>query len=81
MQRDLAELETRTQASIDEVMAAQNDADRAAAKTKLEALRRDQADMERRLAEARAAAGRAARKKGAPVSQECMDNPLAKGCM
>jgi hypothetical protein len=36
--------------------------------------------MEQRIAEAKAAAARAERKKGVKISKECQDNPLAKGC-
>lgn len=61
-------------------MAAQNDADRAAAKAKLEALRKERAEMDARIAAAKAAASKAQRKQGAKISKECLDNPLAKGC-
>lgn len=77
---DLADLDKKLGSAVDNVVAAQNDADRAAAKGKLEALRREKAEMEARIAEAKAAAARAERKKGVKISKECQDNPLAKGC-
>ena len=78
--RDLDALDKRTSAAIDQVVAAQNDADRAAAKARLEELQRDKQDMEQRIRAAKAAAAKAERAKGVKVSPECMDNPLAKGC-
>jgi hypothetical protein len=58
----------------------QNEADREAAKQKLEELQKERADMEERAAAAKAAADKAERARGLHVSQECLDNPLAKGC-
>ena len=77
---DLADLDKKLGAAVDGVVAAQTDADRSAAKGKLEALRREKYEMEQRIAEAKAAAARAERKKGFKVSKECEANPLAKGC-
>jgi len=37
--------------------------------------------MEARIAKAKAAAALAKRKRGAHISAECQNNPLAKGCM
>jgi hypothetical protein len=79
-QKDVDELTQKLTAAVDAVMAAQNDADRTAAKAKLEQLRREKAEVETRLGEAKASAARAARLKGTSISKECMDNPLAKGC-
>ena len=59
---------------------AQDEADRQAAQEKLAALQKEKADVAERLDAAKAAAERAERKKGVHVSQECLDNPLAKGC-
>jgi hypothetical protein len=36
--------------------------------------------MQDRLAAAKAAAAKAERKKGVKISQECLSNPLARGC-
>jgi hypothetical protein len=67
--------------AIGAVDTAQNEADRLAAKQRLAQLQKDQADQQRRIAEAKAAAARAKRLQGAKVSPECQANPLAKGCM
>jgi len=81
LQRDLADMDKKVSAAVDGVVAAQNDADRASAKAKLQELNRQKYEMEKRIAEAKAAAARAERLKGAKVSAECANNPLAKGCM
>lgn len=80
LQTDLTALDTKVSAAIDTVIAAQNDADRAAAKARLEQLRAEKAEMDRRIMEAKAKAVRAERKKGVKVDARCLDNPLAKGC-
>jgi basic membrane protein A len=49
-------------------------------KAKLEKLRIEKAKMDRAVAEAKAAAALAKRKAGFTVSEECKNNPLAKGC-
>jgi len=77
--RDLEDLDKRVGSAVDNVVAAQNDADRLSAKAKLEELRREKADMETRIANAKAAAAKAERAKGVHLSKECLDNPLAKG--
>lgn len=79
--RDLADQDRKVQVAVDDVVKAQSDADRATAKANLDRLRQEKADYERRLAEARAAAERAKRLKGATINEECKNNPLAKGCM
>jgi colicin import membrane protein len=81
LQRDLSDMDKKVSAAVDGVVTAQNDADRASAKAKLQELNRQKYEMEKRIAEAKAAAARAERLKGAKVSKECQDNPLAKGCM
>jgi len=80
LQRDVATLDERTQKAVDMVVAAQTDADRANAKARLEALRKEKEEMDRRLAEARARAAKAERQRGTKIREECLDNPLAKGC-
>ena len=77
---DLADLDKKLGAAVDNVVAAQSEADRANAKAKLEQLRKEKAEMEGRIAQAKAAAARAERLKGAKISKECQENPLAKGC-
>lgn len=74
---DLADLDSRLKAAIDAVMAAQNDADRSAARASLEKLRREKLEMEQRVQAERAATERA---RGVHRSKECLENPLAKGC-
>jgi colicin import membrane protein len=81
LKRDLDEMDKKVSGAVDAVVAAQNDADRATAKANLDRMRQQKADYERRLAEAKAQAERAKRLKGATVSEECKNNPLAKGCM
>jgi hypothetical protein len=80
-ERSATDTAASTNADHDQaVQAAQDDADRRAAQERLEALQQDRADMEERVAAAKAAADRAERKKGVHVTQACLDNPLAKGC-
>jgi hypothetical protein len=67
--------------AIAAVDAAKEERDIIAAKDRLAKLQRDQAEQQRRIAEAKAAAARAKRLQGAKVSAECQANPLAKGCM
>lgn len=80
LSKDLEALDAKVTAAIDSLMAAQNDADRAAAKAKLAELQREQAEMRARVEMTRDKAAKAQRTKGRTVSKECMDNPLAKGC-
>jgi hypothetical protein len=77
---DMAELSKKLDDAVASLQSAQNGADRAAANAKLKELQREKAEMERRIADAKAAAARAERTKGVHISKECMDNPLAKGC-
>ncbi|SRR5258706_1160343 len=81
LKRDLDDMDKKVSGAVDAVVSAQNDADRSAAKANLDRMRQQKADYERRLAEARAAAEHAKRLRGATVSEECKNNPLAKGCM
>jgi hypothetical protein len=76
-QRALGERITR---AVDAVANAQSDSDRSAAKAQLTALQREKADLDKRVAAARADAAKAARDKGVKIRKECLDNPLAKGC-
>jgi chromosome segregation ATPase len=78
--KDLDELEKKLDKAVEDVVAAQNDADRSAAKSKLTELRKEQSDMRARVEAAKAAAEKADHKKGVHISKECLDNPLAKGC-
>ncbi|MBS1121621.1 MAG: hypothetical protein H6Q90_3849 [Deltaproteobacteria bacterium] len=81
LQRDLQDMDKKVSTAVDSVVSAQNDADRANANAKLKALQKEKYEMERRIQDAKDAADKAKRKKGATVSEECKNNPLAKGCM
>jgi septal ring factor EnvC (AmiA/AmiB activator) len=80
IEHDLQDLDAKVKTAVDTVVAAQNDADRAGASAKLGELQREKAEMEARLAAARAAAERARRSPVLRVDPKCVDNPLAKGC-
>ncbi len=80
LSNDLIDLGHKVDQATDALAAAQNDADRQAARAKLDQLRKERAEMEQHIAEAKAAAAKAERAKGVHVSKECLDNPLAKGC-
>ncbi len=80
LSNDLLDLGKRVDKATDALASAQNDADRQSARGKLEQLRKERAEMEQHIADAKAAAAKAERNKGVHVSKECLDNPLAKGC-
>ncbi len=80
LSNDLIDLGHRVDQATDALAAAQNDADRQAARAKLDQLRKERAEMEQHIADAKAAAAKAERAKGVHVSKDCLDNPLAKGC-
>jgi chromosome segregation ATPase len=80
LQRDAEALEQRLFAATDALAAAQNEADRTSASTKLGQLRREKFELEARIAEAKARAARAERLKGVKINRDCMENPLAAGC-
>ena len=80
LSNDLADLDKKVSSAINAVVAAQNDADRKRAAADLDKLQQQKRDMEQRIAAAKAAADKANRAKGLHISQECLDNPLAKGC-
>ena len=79
LQRDLSDLDARVSAAVDRVVAAQSDTDRAAAKARLEQLRKEKAEVEERIRATSAATP--AKSNGVKISAECQKNPLAKGCM
>lgn len=74
LERELADVNARLEKQMDVVIAAQNDADRAAAKAKLAPLQRERADVERRLAEERQKAADKAR----PRTKDS-DRPIGRG--
>jgi hypothetical protein len=80
LQAEMAALDATVNVAVDGVVNAQNDADRQAAKAKLDKLRKQKAELGSRLGEAKAQSAKAEREKGIKVSPACMDNPLAKGC-
>lgn len=80
LQAEAEAMMNRLDEAVNALASAQNQADRDAAKAKLDQLRREKTEMEARIAEARAQAARAERLKGVKISKECLENPLAKGC-
>ena len=80
LQGEMTALDATVNVAVEGVVNAQNDADRQAAKAKLDKLRKQKAELENRLAEAKAQSAKAEREKGVKVSPACIDNPLAKGC-
>lgn len=71
LEKELKEIDNKIAAAVDAVAAAQNDADRAAAKMKLTMLQKDKADTEKKLAAERKAAQR-------PRTPES-DKPIGRG--
>lgn len=81
LQRDLGDLSARVDKAVDAVVAARSEAERVAAQDALNKARKAKFEMEQRIQAAKDAAAKAKRLKGANVSDECKNNPLAKGCM
>jgi DNA repair exonuclease SbcCD ATPase subunit len=79
-QHDLDDNAAKVDKAIADVGAAQDAVALKAAQSRLQELQREQAEMRQRVAEAKAAAEKAQRAKGVHISQECLNNPLAKGC-
>jgi phage-related minor tail protein len=80
LEQDATDLQKKVTDATDAIVGAQNQADRDAAKARLDQLQKEKAELDARVAEAKAAAARAERLKGVKISKECLDNPLAKGC-
>jgi hypothetical protein len=80
VQRDLEDLDTKVTKAVTDVAQAKNANEIAAAQANLVALQRQQSDAKARVFAAQAAAAAAERHKGAHISVECQNNPLAKGC-
>jgi colicin import membrane protein len=78
---DMKEQDDRLAAADKAVKSAQTDADRHRAQENLDQLRQQKLDMEQRIQAAKDAAAKAERKKGIHLSKECIENPLAKGCV
>ncbi|MEO7096922.1 MAG: hypothetical protein ABI175_26925 [Polyangiales bacterium] len=77
---ELTALDATVTVAVDAVANAQNQADRDAAKAKLDKLRRQKTELEGRLSTAKADSARAEREKGVKISPACQQNPLGKGC-
>jgi hypothetical protein len=69
------------EAAVVAVTEAKSEADREAAKARLQELQKQKTDLDTQLAAAKAEGEKAQRLKGVKISKECQDNPLAKGCM
>ena len=80
LEKDLDEIQEKVGKAVNDLSVAQNDADRQAARGKLAEAQKEQYEMKQRVATAKAAAERAERNKGVHISDECKNNPLAKGC-
>ncbi len=79
-QKDLDENAAKLDKAIADVSAAQDAVALKAAQAHLQELQREQAEMRSRVEAAKQAAAKAERARGVHVSQECLNNPLAKGC-
>lgn len=80
LEKEASEIIAKINEAIGAVDSAQNDAERHIAKLKLAALQKEHAELNTQIAEAKAATARAKRLRGFKISDECQDNPLAKGC-
>lgn len=80
LEKSTREMIDQLNTAIGAVGAAQSDAERAAAKDRLAALQKQQAELEALIAAAKATAAKAERQLGKKLPQECLDNPLAVGC-
>lgn len=80
LQQDSDEIQARLDKAIADVGNARDAAELKAAQERLMALNKEKAEMNARLAQAKAAAEKAERAKGVHISKECQENPLAKGC-
>ena len=81
IEHELEELEKAVDAAVQQTVDAKNAAELATAKQNLQQLQASEAALKARAAQAQADAAAATRAQGVRISKECMDNPLAKGCM
>jgi hypothetical protein len=81
VEKDLEELEGTMKSTQDALMAAQNDADRQAARTKLAALQQQEQAAREHVRQLRDAAEHIQRIQPINTSDVCRNAPLAKGCM
>lgn len=79
-QKDLDENGAKVDKAISDVGAAQDAVALKAAQQRLQELQREQSEIRSRVEAAKAAAEHANRLKGVHISEECKNNPLAKGC-
>jgi HAMP domain-containing protein len=80
LEKSTSEMIDQLNTAIGALGAAQSDAERAAAKDRLVALQKQQAELQALIAAAKATAAKAERQLGKKLPQECLDNPLAAGC-
>jgi colicin import membrane protein len=80
LMRELDAFDAKVSKAVDAVADSQNDAERTAASAALKKLQLEQVELKQRIAAARAGAEKAERLKGAKISIQCIENPLAKGC-
>jgi hypothetical protein len=80
---ELDELDYKVAQAITAIAEAENDADRAAAKARLRQWMQQQYEMKQQAAASRAVAHRGARTTRCCmcVPRQCIENPLAKGCL
>lgn len=80
LSRMVAAVNARIAHDVDVIAAAKSQKDRDAANAQLQADRKEKAELEQKLVEAKAADAKRQRQKGVTISKECQQNPLAKGC-
>ena len=80
LMRELEEFDRKVGVAVTAIDDALTDADRAAAKSRLQQALKEYEELKERVVEARARFARAKRLSGANFSKECMENPLARGC-
>ena len=81
LEQGAAEMTNRINEMIGAIDSAQSEAERTTARAKLAALQKENAQVQAQIEAARAEAAKAERQKGVNVSKECLENPLAKGCL
>jgi hypothetical protein len=80
LQADDVAISVKVDAAVQAFTGAQTEADRNAARARLEGLRKEQNGIRERIAAAKVNAARDTRARAKTITQKCIDNPLAKGC-
>lgn len=80
LQKDADDLSAKVDAQVKIIAEATDAATRDKAKAALDELRKQKAELDQRVADAKASAAKAERTKGVKVDPKCLDNPLAEGC-